>query len=53
MADENTKGIRGRNPGLEALVGEWSMQASFPSGPPTAARARATFEWLAGGPFLV
>jgi hypothetical protein len=43
-----------RNPGLErldALVGEWEMEASV-GGQPTI-RGRAAFEWLEGGTFLV
>ncbi len=34
---------------LDALVGEWRMEASFADAP----AGRAVFEWLAGGQFLV
>lgn len=50
MANENTNDVRER---LDALVGEWSMEVSFPSGPPIEMRGRVVFEWLAGGVFLV
>ncbi len=46
----------GRNPALdrlEALVGEWSLEAGPPGGPRWAAEARASFEWFAGRTFLV
>jgi hypothetical protein len=36
---------------LNALVGEWKMRASVGEQPAT--QARATFEWLEGGAFLV
>ena len=39
--------------GLEPLVGEWSLLASFGDVPPTDIGARATFEWLPGRQFLV
>jgi len=42
------------NPALErltVLVGEWKLQASVGGQP--VGRARATFEWLEGGAFLV
>src|SRR5215207_8951569 len=38
---------------LNALVGEWTIEATVPSDPPLAVRGRATFEWLTGGSFLV
>jgi hypothetical protein len=31
---------------LDALVGEWTMEASPPGGPPWAGEARVSFEWL-------
>jgi hypothetical protein len=45
-----------RNPALEhldALVGEWTMEAQPPGGPPWPGEARVTFEWLEGGTFLI
>jgi len=45
-----------RNPALEhldALVGEWRMEARPPGGPPWPGEARVTFEWLEGGTFLI
>jgi hypothetical protein len=38
---------------LEALVGEWTMQAGPPDGPPWPGEARVTFEWLDGAPLLI
>jgi hypothetical protein len=38
---------------LEALVGEWSLEARFPGAPPSDARGRLVFEWMAGERFLV
>ncbi len=38
---------------LEPLVGEWRIAATFPGMPPTDADARARFEWLSGGRFLI
>lgn len=45
---------------LDALLGEWEMEASFeadyfaPGSPPLTARGgRTTFEWLVGGFFLI
>jgi hypothetical protein len=38
---------------LEALVGEWSLQAGPPDGPAWPGSGRVTFEWLGGGPLLV
>jgi hypothetical protein len=45
-----------RNPALErldALVGEWTVEASPPGKPPWEAEGRTTFEWLKGRNFLV
>jgi hypothetical protein len=45
-----------RNPALEsldALVGEWTMEARPPGGPPWPGEARTTFEWLTGRTFLI
>lgn len=38
---------------LEALVGEWTLEAGPPGGPPWPGEARVTFEWLDGAPLLV
>ena len=38
---------------LEAFVGDWSMEASFPHASPTGAVGRTVFEWMPGGRFLV
>ena len=38
---------------LEALVGEWAMEAGPPGGPPWPGAARVTFEWLEGAPLLI
>jgi hypothetical protein len=39
--------------GLDALAGEWSMEAVFPFDPPVTGRGRVSFEWLSEGSFLV
>jgi hypothetical protein len=44
------------NPALErldALVGEWALEAGPPGGPPWPGEARASFEWLEGRTFLI
>ena len=38
---------------LEALVGEWEMEAGPPDGPPWPGEARVAFEWLEGRRFLI
>jgi hypothetical protein len=38
---------------LEALVGEWTLVAGPPGGPPWPGGGRVTFEWLEGAPVLV
>src|ERR1700733_280948 len=38
---------------LEVFVGEWSMEPRFDGIPPADEGARAAFEWLPGGQFLV
>jgi len=38
---------------LEALVGEWTIGAGPPEGPPWPGEGRVTFEWLDGTPLLV
>ena len=38
---------------LDQFVGEWTMQASPPGGPPWPGEARVRFEWLDGHAFLV
>jgi hypothetical protein len=47
---------QGRDPALEpleALVGEWTMQAGPPDGPAWPGEARASFQWLEGRTFLI
>ncbi len=38
---------------LDALLGEWSMEAVFPGAPPSDLRGRAVFEWMPGERFLI
>jgi hypothetical protein len=38
---------------LDVLLGEWSMEARFPGVPPSDARGRVVFEWMAGDKFLI
>lgn len=38
---------------LEALVGEWTLTAGPPGGPPWPGAGRVTFEWLEGTPLLI
>jgi hypothetical protein len=38
---------------LDVLLGEWSMEAVFPGAPPSDARGRVSFEWMAGERFLI
>jgi hypothetical protein len=38
---------------LEAVVGEWALEAGPPGGPPWPGAARVTFEWLDGAPLLI
>jgi hypothetical protein len=38
---------------LEALVGEWAMQAGPPEGPPWPGEGRLTFAWMEDAPLLV
>src|SRR5436190_3015181 len=38
---------------LDRFVGEWTMAACPPGGPPWPGEARVRFEWLAGGAFLL
>ncbi len=38
---------------LDALLGEWSMEAVFPGAPPSDLRGRAVFEWIPGERFLM
>ena len=38
---------------LEALIGEWTMEAAPPDEPPWPGGGRVTFEWLEGGPLLI
>jgi hypothetical protein len=37
---------------LDRFVGEWTMTATPPGGPPWPGEARSRFEWLEGGAFL-
>jgi hypothetical protein len=63
MAESNiTEDPAGRGPSprasaaldeLQALVGEWSMEARFPGGPPSGPQGRTVFEWLPGRRFLI
>jgi len=38
---------------LEALVGEWTIEAGPPGGPPWPGDGQVTFEWLDGVPLLI
>jgi hypothetical protein len=38
---------------LDVLVGEWTMEAKPPDGPPWPGSGRVTFEWLEGRAFLI
>jgi hypothetical protein len=38
---------------LEPLVGEWETESTHPALPGTVVPGRATFEWLAGGHYLI
>ena len=38
---------------LEALVGEWAIEAGSPDGPPWPGEGRVTFEWFGGATLLV
>jgi hypothetical protein len=38
---------------LDALVGEWTMEAGPPGGPPWPGEARVSFEWLKGRQFVI
>src|SRR5213593_1786358 len=38
---------------LEALIGEWTVEATPPGGPPWPGGGRVTFEWLEGIPLLI
>jgi hypothetical protein len=45
-----------RNPALDrldALVGQWTLEAGPPGGPPWPGEARSSFEWLEGRTFLI
>jgi hypothetical protein len=39
--------------GLDALVGEWTTEATHPAFPSTVVNGRSEFEWLEGEKFLV
>lgn len=38
---------------LDVLVGDWTLEAGPPGGPPWPGEASTTFEWFSGGKFLV
>ncbi len=38
---------------LQALVGEWTLEAVPPGGPPWPGGGRVTFEWFEGAPLLI
>jgi hypothetical protein len=38
---------------LEALVGDWTMEAIPPGGPPWPGEGRVSFEWFEGAPLLI
>jgi hypothetical protein len=38
---------------LDALVGDWSLEAGPPGGPAWTGKARVSFEWLEGERFLI
>jgi hypothetical protein len=42
-------GMANGDTNLEALIGEWSMEAIFPFDPPIVGRGRVSFERLSGG----
>ena len=50
MNDSTSTAARER---LEALVGEWTMEAGPPDGPPWPGAAQVSFEWLEGAPLLI
>jgi hypothetical protein len=50
MSESTSTAARER---LEALVGEWTLEAKPPGGPPWPGGGRATFEWLEGAPLLI
>ena len=49
MSDEGREQVEA----LEALVGEWELQASFPGMDEPVGGATVSFEWMPGGPFLI
>ncbi len=38
---------------LEPLIGEWTIEATPPGGPPWPGGGRVSFEWLDGAPLLI
>lgn len=38
---------------LEALIGEWTMEAGPPEGPPWPGEGRLSFEWFEGAPLVI
>jgi len=49
--NESTKTVARER--LEALVGEWALEAGPPGEPPWPGGGRVTFEWLDGVPLLI
>ena len=50
MSESSNAAARER---LSALVGEWTMEAGPPGGPPWPGAGRVSFEWLDGAPLLI
>jgi hypothetical protein len=50
MSESTNTGARER---LEALIGEWTMEAGPPGGPPWPGGGRVTFEWLDAAPLVI
>jgi hypothetical protein len=50
MSESTNKAVRER---LEALVGEWTIQAGPPGRPRWPGAAQATFEWFEGAPLVI
>ena len=38
---------------MEQLIGNWSVEPSFPGAPPTDVKGHVSFEWMAGEKFVV
>src|SRR5688572_5554494 len=50
MSESTNTAARAR---LEALIGEWTLEAGPPGGPPWPGEGRVTFEWLGDAALLV